>query len=719
MTLIGAGVFFLALIAIIGVAYAKTAIPNPNSSMVDQASTLYFSDGKTVLGTYGTSADNRVNVPISQIPMVMQDAVIAAEDRSFRTEPGFSITGTARAALHDVFGSGGTQGGSTITQELVKNYYLNDDQTVSRKIKELFLSVKISNKYSKNQILDDYLNAVYMGRGAYGVVAAAKVYFNIPESKLSTMTAPQAAVLAASLEDPNYYDPLSTTPSEKSYSVSRYQYVLTNMARDGVVSETEAQSDIKALPKIQPENSGEEYAGQNGFMISRSISALKSLGYTDQELQTGGLKIVTTWNAPLQKKAASIVHGYMRQYHMPTDTRIGIVVENPTNGELLAAYGGANYLKREVDDAYYSTAQIGSSMKAFVLAAALEQGIGLKSTFNASSPAWINTNGDRVAPNAPGAFEYTNDEGNDNQTVNLTTAFQRSLNTVFVPLGFKAGTSNVVNVTKAVGLPQNNLVGKDTGSFFLGESAFSPLDMASAYGAIANNGTYVEPHSIKQVLNSSGRPVQQGLWSNWTKRQAIPSAVVSNMDVAMHAVVEPGGTGTAANIDGRNIAGKTGTTNNNQAAWFSGFTPGQLVASVGMWTFNDKTHRYGKSMNDIGGLSQVDGGTFPAMIWHDLMSYALNNKSVTNFPTVVPVGTTQPFSSAIPKPSKSPQPSNSSCPPGMERHGRCSITVPTTPTCTTGPLDPGGCQPTNPSPSPSNTQPTCVLGNCNTKGNGG
>ncbi len=661
------GIGTLGAICMVGVAYAMVKVPKVNADSTYQGSTIYYNDGKTVMATIGTSRQIK---PISAISKNVQNAVLAAEDRNFYHESAISPTGIARAVVNNLSG-GDTQGGSTITQQYVKNAYLTQQRTFTRKFKELFVAIKVGKEQDKDTILQNYLNTIYFGNGANGVEAAAKTYYNTTAANL---TVPQAAILAANVKQPGYYDP-NSKGQQHIDTVERYNFVLDGMVKTGKLSAADYAKYKDHPPATQKRKGAGTSAGQKGYLIQRVKNALHNEKFSEEDLETKGLKVYTTWDKDLVIKAKQAVEQKIKQSRMPKDTRVGLVSINPTNGEIVAAYGGKDYLKRYVDDAFYSTAQVGSGFKPYVLATALSQDIGLKSTLDASAPAWIDTKGDRVTANAPGAFEVHNDEGNPtNPVVNLITATQMSYNTVYVPLGYKAGTDNVFHLAEKAGLPTDAMAPhRGQSGFFLGQSSMSPLDQATGYATIANDGEYIRPHTIRRVLDSQFHPYKQANWKNIEHRRAFSPEVARDTQYAMQAVLRSPGTGVRAALPGRQVAGKTGTTNENKAAWFNGFTPHQLVTSVGMWRYDDEVtkgaHKHPgryQSMQGAGAgvLSRVNGGDYPAEIWHDYMSAALNGKQTTTFEP--PAWTGEPNAYATPPPAPSPKPTPAPLPTCMQ-----------------------------------------------------
>jgi membrane peptidoglycan carboxypeptidase len=649
----------------------------------------------------------------------MQNAVLAAEDHSFYHESAISPRGITRALINDLKG-GATQGGSTITQQYVKNAYLNQDQTFSRKFKEIFIAVKVGKQQDKNTILQNYLNTIDFGRQSNGVEAASEAYFGVHAKDL---TVPQAAILAGTIKLPGYYDP--AIKSHRADTLKRYHEVLQGMVKWGNLSQADFAKYDGHLPPVKKLLKGNALAGQKGFLYERVKNPLKGpgLGYSDTQIENGGLKVYTTWDKTLQGRAAQTVPRDLKAKRMPPDTRVGLVTMDPTKGEILAAYGGEDFIKRQVDDAYYATAQIGSSFKPYVLATALKNGISLKTKMNGSAPQWFNTDGDSVSAGTPGARRFINDEGNaPNPYVNLVDATAESLNTVYVPLGYKAGWKDVYNLAKSAGLPQQGLQDghPGEGGFFLGQSDIAPLYQASGYSTIANDGNYITPHSIKRVVEPSGKTKSPTL----EHRQAFPSDVAHDVQYAMQAVVTRG-TGRIAAIPGRQVAGKTGTTNGNKAAWFSGFTPKQLVTTVGMWRFVDKTKKHparSPNLQNVGIYRQINGGDLPAQIWHDYMAGALSSskyRDVTQFLPPAYVGNTD--LSQTPPPSATPTPENTpmlTCLSNQDpRFDHCKPN-PDNPqkNCTLHPNRPG-C----PTPSDGPTSPSCnpIVGCQSSPGHGG
>ncbi|MCO6007274.1 penicillin-binding protein [Actinoallomurus purpureus] len=681
-----------------GVAYAMVKVPKINASVQEQGTTIYWGDSAKnpkVMGRFG--ATRQMLPSLDKVSPPMQAAALAAEDRHFYHEAAISPTGIGRAVYNNLTG-GDTQGGSTVTQQYVKNAYLEQERTFTRKFKEIFIAVKVNKQNSKDQILLDYLNTIYFGapvkgnQGAFSVESAARIWFGTTAQKL---TIPQAALLASNIKQPGYYTPLGKG-QQHTDTLERYNWVLQGMRTMGKISDADVARYQNHLPSVR-KSKGSAWQGQNGYILERVRQALLSMKTIDQtKIETGGLRVYTSWDPDLQQKAAAVVKQRLRG--MPSDTRVGVVTIDAKTGEVKAAYGGKDFTKRSVDDAYFSTAQVGSSFKPFVLATALKQGISLKTTMDATNPAYINTSGDRVPRSDPSGHAFYNDEGNTNKVVNLVDATADSLNTVYVPLGFKAHWQNVLQVAEDAGLPKAALQRghPGEGGFFLGQSDMRPLDLAGGYATLANDGTYIVPHSIRRVEDSKHKMLAEPSKSG---KQVIPSEVIKDVQFAMQAVVKRG-TGKNAQLANREVAGKTGTTNDNYAAWFSGFTPPttgskpkQYVTTVGMWRYVDQVTKgkhkhagYYKKLQNVGGYGHINGGDLPARIWHDYMTQALDGTTTGSFPPPAYVGENKMFATPSPTattPTPSPTPT---CQEGqIPQLDHCK------PSKTQDPTDPRGC----------------------------
>ncbi len=357
--------------------YKTTPIPDPNKDFQTQTSFVYYSDGKTELGQYATQ--NRQIIPLKDMPANLQNAVIAAEDRTFYTNSGIDPKGIVRAAFNDARG-GATQGASTITQQYVKILYLTQERSVSRKVHEAILSLKLQKQQSKDQILEGYLNTIYFGRGAYGVQAAAKAFFGVDADQLSLR---QSAVLASVLNNPSQFDP-ANGKSNKQALLERYRYVLAGMASMKKVTPEQAAHAAKRLPTFPVFKESSQYGGQKGHMLTLVRQELHQLGFTDDQIDGGGLRVTTTFTRQAMAAAAAGVK-QVRPGISDRQLHVAVATVQPGTGALVGFYGGQNYLRSQINWAE-AGGMVGSTFKPVSLAAAITDGYSLKSTWDGNSP---------------------------------------------------------------------------------------------------------------------------------------------------------------------------------------------------------------------------------------------------------------------------------------------------------------------------------------------
>ena len=608
-----AGFGFIAGATLFAFAYFTVSVPDANAFVNSQSTIIQYSNGEEI-GRIGS--ENRQILPLAKIPLNVRHAVLAAEDRGFYSNRAFSVTGIARAVLNNLRG-GSLQGGSTITQQYAKTAFLSPERTIQRKIKELVIAIKLENQLSKDQIFENYLNTIYFGRGSYGVQTAAQQYFN---RNVDQLTNAQAIVISCILRSPGFYDPSYSKANEKRLT-DRFAYVVKGMVEAKWLTPDEA-ANLK-FPTIAPRVTSGSLSGPKGHIIEAVSKELKGLGFTQEQLLVGGLVIKTTIDQKAQTAAVDAINK-LTPTKVPENLHIALVAIRPGTGEVIAMYGGADYLKRQLNDATQAIALGGSTFKPFALVAALEAGIPLTSMWNGDSPQVFDDLG------KPYPVSNYGDEGWGQ--VDLLFATKHSINTVFVPLGQKAGLDKVVDAARRAGIPETVAM-MPTPSVALGPASPHVIDVANAYATFAAQGIKSKPYLVTSVIGSNKGVLYEGKPQT---EEVFSKEVMADLTYALKGVVT-GGTGAAALALGRPAAGKTGTSQSNASAWFSAYTP-QLAASVAFFR-DDAT----QTLNGIGGLNSVTGGTFPARIWTAFMKGALKGEPVMDFPAPSNIGGLDPI----------------------------------------------------------------------------
>ena len=611
-TIFVGGIGFIATAILFALAYFTVGIPDANAYVNSQSTIIQYSNGVEI-GRVGTQ--NREIIPLARIPLNIRHAVLAAEDRGFYSNQAFSVTGIVRALFNNLKG-GSLQGGSTITQQYAKTAFLTPSRTIQRKIKELVISIKLENQLSKDQIFESYLNTIYFGRGSYGVMTAAQQYFN---RNVDQLTNAQAAVIASVLRAPSLYDPAYRAGNEVRLR-ARFEYVKKGMIDAGWI-DAKAAAKMK-FPVLAPRSTSGQFSGPKGHVIEAVQKELSKLGFSQDQLLVGGLVIKTTLDEAAQQSAVDAVNKFYPT-KAPANLHIGLVAIRPGTGEIVALYGGRDYLVRQLSDATQSIALAGSTFKPFALVAALEQGIPLTSMWNGDSP--------QVFDDAGKPYPVSNYNNEGWGQIDLLYATKHSVNTVYVPLGIKVGPNAVVDVARRAGIP-DSVAMVPTPSVVLGVASPHVIDVANAYATFAAQGIKSKPYLVAQVLGANKGVLYQ---AKAETQEVFSKDVMADLTYALKAVVTDG-TGTAALALGRPAAGKTGTSESNASAWFSAYTP-QLAASVALFRDNAS-----QSLNGIGGLTSVTGGTFPARIWTAFMKGALKGQPVLDFPAPTNIGGLDP-----------------------------------------------------------------------------
>ncbi|MFP5345880.1 MAG: transglycosylase domain-containing protein, partial [Actinomycetes bacterium] len=592
----------LALVVLFAVGYALTDIPTPNEARQTETTTVYYADGKTPIGKF--AVENREIVSADQIPETMKQAIIAAEDRSFYDNRGVSVSGIIRAFWSNLRGNS-TQGGSTITQQYVKNYYLQPEQTYERKIREAFLAIKIDQQLSKDEILAGYLNTIYFGRGAYGVQTASQAYFG---KNVQDLTPAEAALLAGIVPAPNSWDPAKNP--EKAQA--RWKYVLDSEVDLGYMDK--AARAQQQFPQTIESQTSQVYRGPNGYILADlRAEVLSQTKFTEAELDGGGLQIVTTIDQKAQQAAVDAMNdpsAYPKD--RPETLHAALVAIDPRTGGIRAMWGGPDYLQRQRNNATQDIAQAGSTFKPFALVAGLEQGISLRTTFNGNSGLSF-----------PGFDRpVRNYGGSDFGEITLLKATASSVNTVYVGLNERVGAANTVEAAVRAGIPQDTKGLEANPANVLGTASPHPIDMAHAFATFAAYGVNRTPHLIASI-SRDGREVYT---PDTTGKKVFDDAVMRDTTYALEGVVN-GGSGSYAQSLDRPAAGKTGTSSDNKSAWFVGYTP-QLATAVAMYNVGPNGEVL--QMPRLQGR-EVTGGSFPVRIWTKFMDPALAGEPVEDF----------------------------------------------------------------------------------------
>jgi membrane peptidoglycan carboxypeptidase len=604
----------------------QEALPDPA-----QRSVIYAADGKTALATLWLD-ENRKVVSLKDIPERVRKAVVAIEDDRFFEHGGVDFRGIARAAVADLRTRRIAQGGSTITQQLVKLTVTGNSKTIDRKLREAMYAVELERRYSKNQILQYYLNQAYFGEGVYGIATAAQHYFANKSIRFVSLS--EAASLAATINAPE-----RNKPTAKKANLQRRNLVLDRMLELGFASAKDVAKAKKEKLRVQRYTPPRRQPYFERYIIDQLLNdtrynkALGKVGTDERKRKVfqGGLKIYTTLQGPKQSQASQAVSRYMDRFG--GDPAGALASVEPTTGRIVALYGGKSFDELEVDLATGkggSGFQPGSAFKMFFVVAALERGISPGLVM--PGPARI-TIPNRRCEGPRGPWSPTNAGESSAGVYNMYQATAKSVNTWFAQLSIKVGPESAVEVARRMGI--TNIPPRGTQAYanwnvcslVLGVREVSVLDMAAAFGVLANKGVRCAPYSITKVVAPGER---KPLIENKPDCRRVIDEKISTRTVAMLRGVINNGTGHRASLGNRPVAGKTGSAQENRSAFFSGFTP-QLSTSV--WVGFRKGQVPMRTQFEGG---PVFGGTFPALIFHDYMQAALAGAPVIGFPAAPP-----------------------------------------------------------------------------------
>ncbi|MCX4235481.1 MULTISPECIES: transglycosylase domain-containing protein [Streptomyces] len=664
--------FFGSMMAVAGVAYALVGLPDVAKTAEAQNNVYYWADGTQMVATGGET--NRQIIDYSRIPKEMRYAVISAENKTFENDRGVDPMGIGRA-LFNMAKGGQTQGGSTITQQYVKNAMLEDQsQTISRKFKELFVSIKVGANVDKEDIMAGYLNSAYYGRGAYGIQAAARTYFDKDAEDLNPS---QCAFLAAVLKGATYYDPAgaesidpSATPAaNRERAEIRWRWILGEMVKDGHLEES-VRAKYPDFPKLQSPRSNAQLGGQVGYLVDLAkayiVNNSEKTGITEKQLRDGGYEIHTTFDkkkvGQLEAAVKKVRKENIKEKERPkTDKHVqfGGASVDPATGAIKAIYGGVDATKHFTNNADQTGAQVGSTFKPFVLAAAMKWGVrdpdleptqaqderikvSPKSLYSGKNKLKIEDYDGTVWKDKDEKEWLQRNDGDESYNpptfqIDLREAMRVSSNSAYVQLGMNVGLDKVRESAVDAGIKEGSLASANFPSFSIGTSDPSAIRMAGAYATFAASGKQNEPYSVDEITDKDGTVFTH---ENSAKaKQAFTAQVADNVTDVLKTVVDEG-TGTAAKLSNRPVAGKTGTTDGNKSAWFVGYTP-QLSTAISMYRLDDdesNKKREFLEMYGTGGQDKIHGASFPAEIWHDYMEQALKGAKVEQFPTPEPIG---------------------------------------------------------------------------------
>lgn len=589
--------------------YATTEIPQPESIAVAENTTVYYADGTTPIGTF--SEQNREIIDCSVLPDYVGQAVVASEDRSFYTNRGIDLVGIARAFWNNLT-TGSRQGGSTITQQYAERYYLGETTSYLGKAREAILALKIAQAQDKDQVLCNYMNTIYLGRGTYGIQAAAKAYFG---KEAKDLTVAEAAMLAGIIPSPSSWDP-AVDPEQAQ---ARFTRVLRIMQEDGYITAQEQQE--AQFPQTIEYTQQNSYQGANGYLLQMVRDELTGDGtFSAEQLDTGGYAIVTTIDKSKQDLMYSVVSPTQNgmQGVIPDGMEFGGISVNAKDGSIISVYAGEDYLTKQLNQATQSVYEIGSTMKPMALLGAIQEGVNLDTVFNGNSPRKFDGIADPVGNF--GNMSYGN--------VNLYTATAQSLNTVYMDVQAKLGTQRIAEIAKEAGAESDALDGTNPFTV-LGNNALTTKDVARMYATIANQGNRPNIHIVSSVKNTDGEDIYKAPTETTQVFDANDTALVTK---AMTGTVQ-NGTATEALAVGHNLAMKTGTANDSYAASAVGFTP-SVVSVFAMW-YPDANGNP-QEVPAFGGWS--GGSDYPVHLFTQYMTQALAGTDNETFPNAVDHG---------------------------------------------------------------------------------
>ncbi|MCS0634497.1 penicillin-binding protein [Streptomyces sp. LP05-1] len=677
------------------VIYLMVPVPTANAQATMQSNVYRYANGKILART---GEVNREIIALDKIPKPVQHTFVAAENKSFYEDNGVDFKGTARGVFNTLAGRG-KQGGSTITQQYVKNYYLDQSQTATRKLKELVISLKVDQRMSKNEILAGYINTSYYGRNAYGIQAAAQAYYGVDAEKLNVA---QGAYLAALLQAPTQYDWTTASPTSRKLVAQRWNYVLDNMVGEGWLDRGERAGLKFPVPHKPKPAPGMD--GQTGYLVEAAKKELQQQGVSEADIDAGGWDITLSIDEKRQKELTEAVDKELedrldrKKNKVDATVQAGATSVDPKTGRVVAMYGGAGATQHYVSNATRRDYQPASTFKPLVFASALEN----ESTTQDGRRIGINTSYDgtsqRPVKGIDAHFAPQNEDDVSYGPISVQEATNKSVNSVYAQMLVDVGAEKAKKTALSLGLKDGE--GFGTGpAMSLGTMNASTWDMAGAYATLDNHGKKVTPSIVRSAEHKDRVPQLRDPVGD----QAVSRDTADAVTKVLTGVVAEG-SGRAAASSSYQAAGKTGTSENNKSAWFAGYTP-ELTTVVALFGEGPKGEQV--SLTGTANSGRANGGGFPARIWADYTEDAVGSGG--EFDLEVPDSAWGQAARGPEEPSEgsastSPSPSRSSDKPDTSPSP--SVSHSPSPSRTTTSPSHSPSTPSSPSHSPSSPSPS-------------